>query len=172
MINYDETPIKLTIYDKVIIFVIVVSFLIFLNINIVMAIFLVTSILLVITNYYLNNEKFRNKAIKVLNVVMILTILLAIADTILTHIAVNHYKFAYEGNPIVVFLWAKFGIVLGEIIRILTLTYILFIIKIKINGENKLQSYIGGAILLFAFLSWIFVVYWNGTLLYDYLCNG
>lgn len=170
-IEYDKTPVKLTIYDRIAIFVICASFLIFQTIHIVMAIFLITCIILVLIDYYFNNEKFRNKAIKVLNIALIFVILFCIADTILTHLSVNYYQIAIEINPAVVFLWDNLGIVFGEIIR-LSLASLFFITMFdRLNCKNKVQSFVAGIIIICSFLLWLLVVIWNSSILYEHLFN-
>ena len=165
------TSIKPSIEEWVMIISFIVVMLFTLNFQISMLVAFSVFAVYIFSNLFLKDKKFRKKMIKIGNWLFLLLLLMFIADTISTYYMVLIEKVAYEGNPIVVWLWKTFGVNIGEIIRI-TIALIMFSFTFyQLHSSNIKASFVAFIMLIAMILAWALVLDNNLTLLYQYSCG-
>jgi hypothetical protein len=149
-----------------------VSMLITLNYPLCAPLTLITILLLLIGEHFLINEQFRKKTVKISRWLFILLLILFITDALSTYYMVLIEKVAYEGNPIVVWLWDNCGVILGEIIRISVALSMFSLVFYKLNPSKPKQSLLAVLVLFFMIFAWIITDYNNLSLLFEYTCQA
>lgn len=95
------------------------------------------------------------------DMLILVIIVLYIADTFLTWLAVIHLGIAHEMNDFVIMLWRVFGYGLGEVVRALITSVVLFLLWKSNNSKYDVGIFVAFCLLLTIAVVWITVVIGN-----------
>lgn len=96
---------------------------------------------------------------------LIVVFIMFILDSLSTYYSVLYEKIAFEGNPSVLFLWGKFGIVVGEFIRIISFILIFGLIYLKYDSKNPKVRILAYCLTVFCFMAWFFTLINNFSII-------
>lgn len=118
---------------------------------------LISLAIILVTKHYFNNKEAQEKVKRLGGKIFYIVIIMFLLDTISTYYAVFILKVAIEGNPCVVFLWDKLGVIIGEIIRALLFSLAIGVCRYQLKSENIKRRFVAFIVLIFMFLAWLLV---------------
>lgn len=132
---------------------------------------LISLAIILLTKYYFNNREEQERVKRLGNKIFYIVIIMFLLDTLSTYYAVFILKIAVEGNPCVIYLWDKLGVIIGEIIRALLFSLAIGVCRYQLKSENIKKRFVAFVALSFMFLAWIAVlinnIYQLGTYLFQ-----